>query len=108
MRDLFGLDPRADPTLYDRLEAEAAAVPPGADGLLLLPYWSGSMTPWWDPDARGAVVGLGTGHRRGHYWRALMEGVALDLAMGYEAIEAATRQPVTELLTIGGGTKAAL
>ncbi len=108
VRDLFGLDPAADPTLYDRLEAEAAAVPPGADGLLLLPYWSGSMTPWWDPDARGAVVGLGTGHRRGHYWRALMEGVALDLAMGYEAVEAATRQPVTELLTIGGGTKAAL
>jgi xylulokinase len=66
------------------------------------------MTPWWDPDARGAVVGLGTGHRRGHYWRALMEGVALDLAMGYQAIEAATGQPVAELLTIGGGTKTAL
>lgn len=108
VKDLFGLDPKTDPGIYDRLEAEAAAVPPGADGLLLLPYWSGSMTPWWDPDARGAVVGLGTGHHRGHYWRALMEGVALDLAMGYEAIETATGQPVTELLTIGGGTRAAL
>lgn len=108
VRDLFGLDPAADPGLYDRLEAEAAAVPIGADGLLLLPYWSGSMTPWWDPDARGAVVGLGTGHRRGHYWRALMEGVALDLAMGYAAIEVATGEPVRELLTIGGGAKAGL
>jgi xylulokinase len=108
VRDLFGLDPRADPGLYDRLEAEAAKVPPGADGLLLLPYWSGSMTPWWDPDARGAVVGFGTGHGRNHYWRALMEGIALDLAMGYEAIEAATAEPIEELLTIGGGAKAGL
>ena len=73
---------RPTPAIYDRLEAEAAAVPPGADGLLLLPYWSGAMTPFWDPDARGAVVGLGTGHGRGHYYRALMEGVALDLRHG--------------------------
>lgn len=108
VKDLFGLDPAADPKVYDRLEAEAAAVPIGADGLLLLPYWSGSMTPWWDPDARGAVVGFGTGHKRGHYWRALMEGIALDLAMGYAAIEDATGEPVIELLTIGGGAKARL
>ena len=108
VKDLFGLDPLADPGIYDRLEAEAASVPIGADGLLLLPYWSGSMTPFWDPDARGAVVGFGTGHRRAHYWRALMEGIALDLAMGYAAIEAATGEPVRELLTIGGGAKAGL
>jgi sugar (pentulose or hexulose) kinase len=105
---LFGADPHADPGIYDRLEAEAAAVPPGADGLVLLPYWSGVMTPFWDPDARGAVIGLDTGHGRGHWYRALMEGVALDLAMGYAAIEAATAEPVRELLGIGGGAKSAL
>jgi xylulokinase len=66
------------------------------------------MTPFWDPDARGAVVGFGTGHARGHYWRALMEGVALDLAMGYAAIEQATGEPVRELLTIGGGARSTL
>ncbi|MEK0084109.1 xylulokinase [Benzoatithermus flavus] len=105
---LFGIDPKAEPGIYDRLEAEAAAVPPGADGLLLLPYWSGSMTPFWDPDARGAVVGFGTGHARGHYWRALLEGIALDLAMGYAAIEEATGEPIQELLTIGGAAKSSL
>ena len=108
MTRLFGVDPQADPGVYDRLEAEAAAVPPGADGLLLLPYWSGVMTPFWDPDARGAVVGLGIGHGRAHYYRALLEGVALDLAMGYAAIEAATGEPIRELLAIGGGAKNAL
>ena len=52
VRNLFGADPPPTPAIYDRLEAEAAAVPPGADGLLLLPYWSGTMAPFWDPDAR--------------------------------------------------------
>lgn len=108
VRHLFGADPAADPSIYQRLEAEAAAVPPGADGILLLPYWSGTMAPFWDPDAGGAVVGLRTGHGRGHYWRAMLEGVALDCAMGYGAIEAATGAPVTELLTIGGGARSAL
>ena len=105
VKNLFGADPAADPAIYQRLEAEAAQVPPGADGILLLPYWSGTMAPFWDPDAGGAVVGLRTGHGRGHYWRAMLEGVALDCAMGYGAIEAATGEPVSELLTIGGGAK---
>ena len=108
VKNLFGADPAADPAIYQRLEAEAAQVPPGADGILLLPYWSGTMAPFWDPDAGGAVVGLRTGHGRGHYWRAMLEGVALDCAMGYGAIEAATGEPVSELLTIGGGAKSAL
>jgi len=108
VRNLFGVDPATDPGIYRRLEAEAATVGPGADGVLLLPYWSGTMAPFWDPDARGAVVGLGTGHGRGHWWRAMLEGAALDCAMGYAAIEAATGEPVTELLTIGGGARSAL
>ena len=108
VRQLFGTDPAADPGIYDRLEAEAAALPPGADGVVLLPYWSGSMAPFWDPDAGGAVVGLRTGHGRAHWWRAMLEGVALDCAMGYGAIEAATGEPVRELLTIGGGARSRL
>ena len=108
VRNLFGADPATDPGIYRRLEAEAVAVGPGADGVLLLPYWSGTMAPFWDPDARGAVVGLGTGHGRGHWWRAMLEGAALDCAMGYGAIEAATGEPITELLTIGGGARSTL
>ena len=105
---LFGIDPKADPGCYDRLEREAAAVPPGAEGLLLLPYWSGCMPPWWDPDARGALVGLGAGHGRGHVYRALMESIALDEAMGLEAVEAATGERVDEIVMIGGGARSAL
>lgn len=105
---LFGIDPRAEPDAYDRLEREAKAVPIGSGGLLLLPYWSGAMTPWWDMDARGAIVGFGAGHGRGHVYRALMEGVALDEAMGLDAIEAALGEQVDELLAIGGGARSPL
>lgn len=108
VRQLFGTDPAADPGVYDRLEAEAATLGPGADGVLLLPYWSGTMAPFWDPDAGGAVVGLRTGHGRAHYWRAMLESVALDCAMGYDAIDELTGEPIRELLTIGGGARSRL
>ncbi len=105
---LFGFDPAREPDCYDRLEAEARQVPAGSEGLLLLPYWSGAMPPWWDPDARGALVGLSPEHGRGHLYRALMEAVALDMAAGYEAVERITGEPVEEILVIGGGARSGL
>ncbi len=105
---IFGFDPARDPGCYDRLEAEARRVPAGSGGLLLLPYWSGAMPPWWDPDARGAVIGLAAEHGRGHLYRALMEAVALDMAMGYEAVERITGIPIEEFRVIGGGARSAL
>ena len=56
-----------------QLDAEAAAVPAGADGLVLLPYLLGEKTPLNDPLASGALVGLGLGHTRAHVFRALLE-----------------------------------
>ncbi len=64
---------------YAVMTAEAAAVPPGAEGLVFLPYLTGERTPHADPHARGAFVGLTLRHRRGHLVRAVMEGVALGL-----------------------------
>ncbi len=55
------------------LDAEAAATPAGADGLVVLPYLLGEKTPLNDPLAAGAIVGLGLGHTRGHLFRALLE-----------------------------------
>src|SRR5260370_586139 len=61
---------------FDTLDAEAAAVPAGADGLRLLPYLQGERTPVWDAGACGAFVGLSLVHGRGHLSRAVLEGVA--------------------------------
>jgi xylulokinase len=58
---------------------EAATVPPGADGLVFLPYLAGERSPLWDPDARGAFVGLTLAHGRAHMTRAILEAAALAL-----------------------------
>ncbi|MGI9420604.1 MAG: xylulokinase [Geminicoccaceae bacterium] len=108
VEQLFEEDPRTDPNVYERLEQESANLPPGSDGLMLMPYWGGVMTPYWDADARGILIGLSSEHGRGHVYRAMMEGIALDEAMGLKGIEAVTGERVEELLTIGGGSKSDL
>src|SRR4029077_5381154 len=64
---------------YEQLTAEAARVPPGADGVLWAPYLMGERTPHCDPNARAALVGLAASHGRGHIVRAMLEGVAFSL-----------------------------
>ncbi len=64
---------------FEELIAEAAEIPPGAEGLLFLPYLSGERTPHADPDARGAFVGLSLRHGRAHLTRTVLEGVAFGL-----------------------------
>lgn len=63
---------------WDTLEAEAAAVDPQTlGGLVVLPYFQGERTPIWDEQARGVLCGVDRTHRRGHLYRALIEGIAL-------------------------------
>ena len=63
----------------EALLAEAATTPPGADGLVFLPYLAGERSPIWDPDARGVLAGLTLGHGRGHIARAIVEASALAI-----------------------------
>lgn len=80
---------------------EALAVPPGADGLIFLPYLAGERSPIWDPDARGAFVGLTLRHERAHLVRAVLE--AADLALRHVAAPiVAAGVPVRELRVSGG------
>jgi xylulokinase len=71
---------------YDRLDAEAAAWRPGAEGLVFLPYLAGERTPHADPGARGAFVGLSLRHDRGALVRAVLEGVAYGLRDSLELL----------------------
>jgi xylulokinase len=88
---------------WEDVYEEAFAVPPGAGGVVFLPYLSGERTPRFDPDARGAWTGLGLDHGRGHLLRAALEGVAFALREGLEALEEAGT-PIPELRLAGGGT----
>jgi xylulokinase len=78
----------APDTSFDELVAEAAAWPPGAEGLLFAPYLAGERTPHADPDARGAFVGLQLRHDRGALVRAVLEGVAFGLRDALDAVRA--------------------
>jgi sugar (pentulose or hexulose) kinase len=90
------------------LETEAAAIPIGSNGLLALPYWGAVMTPYWDAKARGCWVGLSGSHRRGHLYRSLLEGIALEQALVTAMIEKTTGVSVKEFVAIGGGARSDL
>jgi len=93
--------------LYDRLTEEAAAVPPGSEGLFFLPYLAGERTPHADPDARGCLVGLTLKHTRGHIVRAILEGVTYALRDSFEIIKQ-LGVPVRQIRASGGGSKSKL
>ncbi|MCE3247332.1 MAG: carbohydrate kinase [Geminicoccaceae bacterium] len=74
-------------TPHAALDRRAAAVPPGAEGLVLLPYFLGEKTPLHDPRARGTLVGLGLHHTLAHIWRAALEGIAFGFRHHVELFE---------------------
>ncbi len=88
-------------TLFDTL---IEGVPPGAMGLMLQPYWSpGLRVP--GPEAKGAIVGWGDVHTRGHLYRAILEGLAYALREGKERTERRSGVPITALRVAGGGSQ---
>ncbi len=103
-----GFYPDTDGGTLERLEAEAAAIPPGAEGLLFLPYLAGERTPVWDDRARGAFVGLTFHHNRAHCARAVYEGIALAVRHVLELCERAAAADAVELRVCGGGSRSAL
>jgi sugar (pentulose or hexulose) kinase len=96
---LFG-EPSA--RLYAQLDAEAANLPPGSEGLIYLPYLMGERTPIWDPEARGAFVGLSSRHTRGHLYRAVLEGVAFAFR---QIVEINGRAGLEAIVAIDGGAR---
>src|SRR5438067_2225471 len=92
---------------HEELDGEAAAVPPGAEGVLFQPYLSGERTPHADPDARGAFVDLELRHGRGQLTRAVLEGVAYALRDSLELLRALGVEPEVGRVS-GGGARSRL
>ena len=87
------------------LEQEAMDIPPGSDGLVVWPRWSPSLQ---EPNETGVVVGLREVHRRGHIYRALLEGIAMDLRRGSELLEKVSGDRIREVRVGGGGSQSDL
>lgn len=101
LQDLTGGAP------FETLVAEAAAVPPGSDGLVMLPYFAGERTPILDPQARGVIAGLSLRHGRGHLFRAGYEGIAYGIRQIIDFLSD-EEAPISRLVAVGGGTQGGL
>jgi xylulokinase len=89
------------------LAKEAAQSPPGANGVIMLPYFSGMVTPVSDPYARGLIFGLDLTHSRADLYRALLEGIAHGTRHVIDAYDAAGIGPA-HIEAVGGGTNNAV
>jgi len=98
------LYPDGNPQALQVMDAQAASIPPGAGGLLFLPYLMGERSPYWNPLARGALVGLTMSHSQPQVSRAVLEGVSFNLRLILDALRTQDIQ-IARLLLIGGGAK---
>ena len=93
---------------FDELVREAGTVSPGSEGLYFLPYLTGERTPYPDPLARGAWVGLTLRHGRPHMTRAVLEGVSFGIRDSFTLIREAGLGAIDQVRISGGGAKSAL
>jgi xylulokinase len=91
---------------YDLMNDGVLQSPPGARGLLFLPYLLGERSPRWNPDARGAFIGLTGRHRQPDLLRAVLEGITLNLRVILQAF-AQQGAAIERLRVIGGGARGA-
>jgi xylulokinase len=90
------------------LEEAARQVPAGSGGLLTLPYWNAAQTPHWDPHASGVMLGWRGAHTKAHAYRSLLEGIAQEVRLQLDGLEAATGNRVQNIRAMGGGIRSRL
>jgi len=93
-------------SVYEVINEEVASVPPGAGGVLYLPFLQGERAPFVKPEARGVFFGLGDWHRRAHLLRAIFEGVALSTRDNYATMQKG--KPLETTYLTGGGSRSAV
>ncbi len=89
---------------HETLNAEAATVPAGSEGVLVVPYPSGRLLPTPAPGLRAGIAGIGVGHHRGHVWRAVLEAFGWVL-MGAQQDEGSRASEVRRVTAAGGGAR---
>ncbi len=113
MRDNFYMREKAEEETtgtdtYDLINREAEKVPPGSEGLIVLPFLMGERTPIWDVYARGVVFGLSLHHTRGHVVRAMMESVAYALYDSFRILKESGKKIEPPIILNEGGARSRL
>jgi xylulokinase len=108
VRDRFFMSPGiSGPDAFAEMDRLAATVNPGAGGLLFHPYLQGERAPHWDPLLRSDFLGMTFRHDKGHFVRAVYEGIAFSLREIKEQFDA-QGMPISTARIIGGGAKSGL
>lgn len=92
---------------YEIMNRWAGEIPPGANGLLFLPFLAGERSPYWNAETRGVLFGLGLEHNKKHVTRAIMEGVVYRMYSIYQALEELNGKP-EEIRASGGFARSPL
>ncbi len=95
---------RSTGELYDEICAAVENSPVGARGLIFLPYLMGERSPRWNPRARGSFIGLTSEHELGDIFRAVMEGVGMNLSLILDAFQN-QNAVIRSLVLVGGGAR---
>jgi xylulokinase len=90
--------------IYELLTRPAAEIPPGSDGLIMLPHLEGAFFPEFDAQVRGVYFGFSLSHTRAHFTRAIMEAIAYMLRRDLEGLQR-LGAGASELRALGGGAK---
>lgn len=86
---------------YDIINKEAEEIPPGANGILMLPHFEGSAAPYWNPLAKGLFFNLSLGTKRGALARSILEGIAIEISDNISLIEKLSGS--IERVSVAGG-----
>jgi ribulokinase len=110
LRDTFGSAERDVERMlkissYDLITLQAKDIPPGSEGLIVLPYLMGERSPLWNAKARAVLFGLSLHHSRGHIFRAFMEGVGYALFDSFSVLKRTGLQTSEPLIFNEGGAK---
>ena len=90
---------------FRELDELAEKIAPGSDGLTMLPYFTGSTMPKYNPDARAVFSGINLSHTRAHFARAIMEAIAFTLKQNLEYVG---EDAIKEIRITGGGASSPL
>jgi D-xylulose kinase len=93
--------------VYELLNREVGGSPVGAKGIFVIPHFAGAGAPYWDADAKGAILGLALGHNRGDVLRAIIESICFEIRTNLELIQKLGIN-IIELRITGGAARSQL
>ena len=101
------VEKNATTATHQALQTAAQALPVGTDGLLVCPFLTGCMTPFWDMNARAAFFGVSSDHDAVHLYRGAMEALTGEIARTISGMQD-KGLPINEIIAVGGGANSAL